>query len=82
MRKKTFLKRLKAQGWQNVDFSARQLLYCGNVELTLYKDENKSWCIAKNPDLVHKLSEIHELYFTPYRLIIDFGDYVEWYLKY
>ena len=81
MKKKNFIKFLKKNGWGCVDFPNRQLWYCGNVSLTISSKHNH-WRVSCSSDDGLKIKRIKKLYFTPYRVIIDWGNDREWYLKY
>lgn len=82
MTKQEFTTRLKKEGWSVKKYSDYENWQCGDVTLTLKYDNEGDTIIELTDDEWGYLNKIEGISFTPYRILIQWEAYQEWYLKY
>lgn len=82
MTKEEFIKRIVANGWKYEESSLQGKCQCGDIIIYLKSDEEYNFYLQLPDKEIGYLNSIVDISFTPFRMLIQWETYQEWYLIY
>ena len=82
MTKREFTTKLKNEGWVVEKYTSCEKWKCGDISILLKSDETGNPYIQLSDVDWGYIENIEQLSFTPFRILIQWNMYQEWYLKY
>ena len=82
MTKEEFIASIKAEGWEYEDSPLQGKCQCGDIVVYLKSDDFNNYYLQLPDNEIGYLDSIVEVSFTPFRMLIQWDTYREWYLIY